>query len=154
MALRGDATNSAVWQKSKLRTSEIEAKYITRAVEADDDWATVEDSIKYNKILGELQVCAWGSGPGCYALIEKSASSVHADLGYGNAEEALHALCDADGEGRAALPPPAGMLAAPPPPLPSALPPLPALVVVPPPPKTRLPLVVTAALVKLNVVPP
>lgn len=71
MAVRGDATNATVWQKSKLHTTEAARGFITDPVCSDSEWEWALSAMRYKKELGDLQVCGRTDAPSTHALVVK-----------------------------------------------------------------------------------
>ena len=55
-SLRGGATNTQVWQKVKLRASQLHSYYIVDPVLPSDCWNNVFDSMTHLHMMGDLQM--------------------------------------------------------------------------------------------------
>ena len=86
---RADATNSAVWQKCKLHTTEVEI-CSTGPVHDDTSWEDTLSTLQEQRLLGDLQIVKDGTIAGTLGCIRKQLASVGA--------------CAADPSHRLALP--------------------------------------------------
>merc|ERR1712079_304797 len=73
--MRGDATNAAIWQRSKLRVAEIESFYAVHDIDAEDSWAYVSGLLQHKKITGDMQVVGAKDGPTTHAIMVKQGVS-------------------------------------------------------------------------------
>ncbi len=67
---RADATNSAVWQKCKLHTTEIESAY-TEPIFPHSTFQEVLDNMKEQKLLGDLQIVKDSTPAGTLGCLRK-----------------------------------------------------------------------------------
>ena len=102
--MRGDATNSKVWQKCKLRVSELCSYYVLEPVSATSEWSDVLSCVQRQYMVGDLLKVEHGTGQGCHAMLVKQAASTGVLTGQGG----LAAIADTDDCGDVLVHEPAG----------------------------------------------
>ena len=73
---RSDATNSHIWQSSKLHVTELTSWYTPFPITEDVDPVAAMKQVERRHMLGDLQVVRDGSGLGTLAIIRKSLRSL------------------------------------------------------------------------------
>ena len=68
---RADATNSAVWQKCKLHTTEVETCYTGTAVLEDLSFEVVLKHLESQRLLGDLQIVRESNSAGTLGCLRK-----------------------------------------------------------------------------------
>eukprot|EP00959_Pyramimonas_sp_CCMP1952_P191077 3995779-Pyramimonas_sp.AAC.1 len=76
-ALRGDATNAQVWQKSKLHTLELTAGYVSTPIHEHDTLSSVLKNFKVRREMGDLQVVGRSTTQGTHGMILKQLTSTY-----------------------------------------------------------------------------
>eukprot|EP00974_Lingulodinium_polyedra_P114322 11068395-Lingulodinium_polyedra.AAC.1 len=71
--MRGDATNSQVRQRSKLRLAFLETVYVVESVKATDSWSDVIAQAARWRCMADVQVVGASTGAVCHALVPKQA---------------------------------------------------------------------------------
>jgi hypothetical protein len=77
VAVRSDATNSSIWQQSKLHNTEVLQagwSHVPTGNNAAEFWGTV----LHDRTFADLQPVASGSGPATYSMLEKQLKSIGA----------------------------------------------------------------------------
>ena len=74
---RGDATNTLVWQKTKLHTLQVRSQYLTLGVRDDDDVSVVSlmQQVEEHLCMGDLLQVQTPSAEGTHALVKKQLKS-------------------------------------------------------------------------------
>ena len=70
-SFRADATNSQVWQKCKLHTTEVESAYTGMAILPDTPFEAIMATLESRKYLGDLQVVTDSSAAGTLGCLRK-----------------------------------------------------------------------------------
>ena len=73
---RSDATNAAVWQRSKLHVTEITSCFTPQPILEETPFAEVLRQAQRQTILGDLQVVKDGSAEGTFSCIRKQIKSI------------------------------------------------------------------------------
>eukprot|EP00959_Pyramimonas_sp_CCMP1952_P266099 5563240-Pyramimonas_sp.AAC.1 len=76
--LRGDATNSQVWQKQKLRTQEVRSYFACEPIFRWSDFRSAMGSIEYSCMVSDILVVgkSSGGGVGTLGMVVKQAECV------------------------------------------------------------------------------
>ena len=80
---RSDATNSQIWQASKLHVTELSSWYTPFAIEEDADPELAMQQVEARSMFGDLQVVRDGTGLGTLAIIRKALRSIGGVAGGG-----------------------------------------------------------------------
>eukprot|EP00959_Pyramimonas_sp_CCMP1952_P436993 9149620-Pyramimonas_sp.AAC.1 len=76
--LRGDATSAAVWQKQKLRCSEVESWYMSEPITSASTWDDVAGKIECRRVMGSLNICKHSNPSWTHALFMHQAAATGA----------------------------------------------------------------------------
>ena len=74
--IRSDATNSSVWRKCKLHTTELDSSYQTSCCTSSTTAEDALNAIQRKKMFGDLQVMRDCSSAGNYAMVRKQIASI------------------------------------------------------------------------------
>ena len=74
--LRSDATNSSVWRKCKLHTTELDSCYQTTCFTSSTTAEEAVNTIQRKKLFGDLQVMRDCSSAGNYSMMRKQIASI------------------------------------------------------------------------------